>query len=71
VLITAESGQEKDLLDRILLADRVKEAHITYGIYDIIVLVEAETQGELERTIKFGIRTLKGVKTTLTAVVVE
>jgi DNA-binding Lrp family transcriptional regulator len=70
-LISADLGQEKNLLDRIKLVKGIKEAHMTYGVYDLIAIVEAETQDGLKQVITNRIRSLPGLKTTLTMVIVE
>jgi len=49
----------------------VKGAHLTYGVYDFIVMVEAETQDRLKETITYQIRALPSVKSTFTMVIVE
>ncbi len=49
----------------------VKEVHVTYGVYDVIAMVEAESPEKLKETITNRIRTLDHIKSTLTMVVVE
>jgi len=71
LLISAELGDERNVLKKLKSIQNVKEAHLTYGVYDIIAIVEAETQDKLKETITYQIRALPSVKTTLTMVVVE
>jgi DNA-binding Lrp family transcriptional regulator len=71
ILINAELGLEKNLLDQIKSIQNVKEAYLTYGVYDLIAIVEAETQDKLKQIITQKIRTLSGLKTTFTMIVVE
>jgi DNA-binding Lrp family transcriptional regulator len=70
-LISAELGRENDILEQMRLVESVKEVYITYGVYDLIAIVEAETREELKRAITDKIRTIPGLNTTLTMVVEE
>ncbi len=49
----------------------VREVHVTYGVYDVIAKVEAESPQKLKDTITNQIRSLEYIKSTLTMVVVE
>ncbi len=48
----------------------VKEARLVYGVYDIIVRVEAETMEELKNVVSWTIRRLDRVRSTMTMIVV-
>ena len=71
MLMNAELGQEKNLLNRMRSIQNVKEVHVTYGVYDLIAIIDAETQDKLKEVITSKIRSLPGLKTTLTMIVVE
>ena len=71
LLISAELGDERNVLEKLKSIQNVKEAHLTYGVYDIIAMVEAETQDKLKETITYQIRALPGIKSTITMVVAE
>ncbi len=47
----------------------VSEFHGLYGIYDIIVFVEAESMSELKDVINTKIRRLEAINSTLTMIV--
>jgi DNA-binding Lrp family transcriptional regulator len=49
----------------------VKEAYVSYGVYDLIIKVQAEKLDELKTTITNKIRTLKNVSSTLSLITVE
>jgi len=51
--------------------ENVREVHVTYGVYDLIVFIEAENQNRLKEVITDKIRSLPGLKTTLTMIAVE
>ena len=71
MLINAELGQERNLLNRISSIQNVREVYATYGVYDLIAIIEAETQDRLREVITGKIRSLPGLKTTLTMIIVE
>ena len=70
VLINAEIGAEAEVLGDLRPIPEVREAHLVYGVYDIIAFVETSTMQELKDTIGFKIRRLDKVHSTLTMIVV-
>ena len=71
VLINTEMGSENEMLDSLRKIPSVKMAYVTYGVYDVIALVEAETMDHLKDIITWKIRRLNKVRSTLTTMVVE
>lgn len=71
LLISAEIGRERDVASELESIPNVKEVHVTYGVYDVIAKVEAESPERLKETITNKIRSLDHIKSTLTMVVVE
>jgi len=71
VLINSEIGGEDEVLEKLKKVKNVKEAHIVYGVYDIVAKVEAETMDKLKSIITWKIRRLDKVRSTLTMIVVE
>jgi DNA-binding Lrp family transcriptional regulator len=49
----------------------VKEAHMVYGVYDIVAKVEAESMTKLKEIVTWKIRRLKTVKSTLSMIVMN
>ena len=70
VLINAEIGAETEVLKGLKDVREVKEAHMVYGVYDIIARIETETMQELKDIISWKIRRLDKVRSTLTMIVV-
>jgi len=70
VLINAEIGSESDVLKDLNVIVEVKEAHMVYGVYDIIARIETGTMQDLKDTISWKIRRLEKVRSTLTMIVV-
>lgn len=71
ILINAEIGAEDEVMRNLEPFSEVKEAHMVYGVYDIIARLETETMQDLKEAISWKIRRLEKVRSTLTMVVVE
>ena len=70
MLINAEIGAEADVLKGLKDVPEVKEAHMVYGVYDIIARIETDTMQDLKDTISWKVRRLDKVRSTLTMIVV-
>jgi DNA-binding Lrp family transcriptional regulator len=68
VLMNSEVGLEENVLKKLNSIKEVKEAHTTYGVYDIIARVETNTMQELKDIISWKIRRLEKVRSTLTLI---
>ena len=71
VLINVEIGAEAEVLNDLRPIPEVREAHLVYGVYDIIAIVETPTMQELKEAIGFKVRGLDKVHSTLTMIVVS
>ena len=71
VLINAELGREKVLLKDLRAIENINEVYLVYGVYDIIIKVEAENMEKLKEILTFKIRRLSDVRSTLTMTVHE
>ncbi len=70
VLINAEIGAEVEVLSDLRPIPEVREAHLVYGVYDIIAIIETPTMQELKDAVSFKIRRLDKIHSTLTMIVV-
>ena len=70
VLINAEIGAEVEVLSDLRPIPEVREAHLVYGVYDIIAIVETPTMQGLKDAVSFKIRRLDKVHSTVTMIVV-
>ena len=71
VLINAEIGSENEILEGLSKVKNVIEAHMVYGVYDLVAKVEAENMEKLKETITWKIRRLDKVRSTLTMIVMD
>ena len=71
VLINVESGSEEEVLEQIKKIEGVEEAYYSYGVYDVIAKIKAETMVKLREAITLNIRTISKVRSTLTLIIME
>ena len=67
IFINSKPGAEEELMEELKEIPEVKEAHMIFGVYDIIARVEAVNKEALKGVIN-RIRHLEKVKSTLTMV---
>ena len=66
VLINTELGREPEVTEALRAVKEITAIHSLYGIYDVIVEVEAETMDEVKEVVFNKIRRLDQVKSTIT-----
>lgn len=71
ILLNIELGMEEKVLSEVRKIPNVKKSHRVYGIYDMIAEVEADSMDALKEIVTWKIRRLDGVRSTLTAIVIE
>ena len=71
VLINVESGSEEEVLADIKKVEGVDEAYYSYGVYDLITKVKADSMEKLRDTVTRKIRTISRVRSTLTLIMME
>jgi DNA-binding Lrp family transcriptional regulator len=71
VLINVESGSEDDVLKELKTVEGVEEAYFSYGVYDLITKIKADTMDKLKEMVTRNIRTLTKVRSTLTLIMME
>ena len=71
VLINCEIGAEVSIISQLKEIDLVKEVHGTFGAYDVLVVVEADTVEALRETISWKIRKIEKIRSTLTLMTIE
>ena len=68
VLITTHSSKDTKVLMEINELDVVTETHLIYGEYDVYTMIEAETLQQLQDVVINKIRSIDGVRSTITCV---
>ena len=71
VLLNCDLGAEDYIVDELNHIPSVIQAYVTFGAYDIIAEIDAETQESFEETVSFKIRQLTRVVSTMTLSVVN
>ena len=71
ILINTEIGSESDVLESLKEVAGIQEAYSVYGVYDIIIKIEAESMDKLKDIVTWRIRRLNKVRSTLTMIVIE
>ena len=66
VLLNTELGQEAPVMDALKGVKEIKEINSLYGVYDIIVEVEAESMNKVKEIVFNKVRRLDHVKSTIT-----
>jgi DNA-binding Lrp family transcriptional regulator len=71
VLLNCDLGAEDYIVDELNHIPSVIQAYVTFGAYDIIAEIHAETQESFEETVSSKIRRLTRVVSTMTLSVVN
>ncbi len=71
VLINVESGAEEEVVTELKKIEGVEEAYYSYGVYDIIAKINAESMEKLKDMVTRRIRGLARVRSTLTLIMME
>jgi DNA-binding Lrp family transcriptional regulator len=70
ILINTEIGDEEKVYSELKNIEGVVEAHVVYGVYDMVVKVQAKDMDDL-RSIVESIRKKSGLRSTLTLIVTK
>lgn len=71
VLINVESGSEDEVLKELKTIEGIDEAYFSYGVYDLITKIKADSMDKLKELVTRRIRTLSKVRSTLTLIMME
>ena len=70
-MFNVESGSEDKVLQELKKIEGIQEAYVSYGVYDLIAKVKADTMEQLKDSITHQVRTIKNVRSTLTLIMME
>jgi len=71
ILLNCDLGAEDEVIGGLKQIEQVKEVHGTFGAYDIIAKVQAESTDKLREAVTWKIRKMNKIRSTLTLTVVE
>jgi DNA-binding Lrp family transcriptional regulator len=71
VLINTETGVEPLLQEEIKSLDGVKEVYQLFGEYDILAVVEENSDRDVQKTVSWELRKIKGIRGTNTMIVAK
>ncbi len=69
VLIGVETGSEHEVAEQLRSMSAVKGCYSVYGVYDIVVKIEAASERELKEAITYKLRSLPKIRSTQTLMV--
>ena len=70
VLINCDLGTEEYVIEELKRIPQIKKAYVTFGSYDIIAEIHAQTQDDFDKAVSHGIRNISRVISTMTLKVV-
>ena len=71
VLINADLDSEKYIIEQLNKLECVTNIDSVYGVYDIIIKIEANTMDEVKNIVSYNVRRINHVRSTLTMIVIE
>jgi DNA-binding Lrp family transcriptional regulator len=71
VLMNVESGAEDQVLRELKRTEGVEEAYFSYGLYDIIIRIKADSMEKLKDMVSHKVRGVNKVRSTLTLIMIE
>ncbi|MHA2336353.1 MAG: Lrp/AsnC family transcriptional regulator [Candidatus Hodarchaeales archaeon] len=69
VLINSEVGKEQEILVTVKKIPFVVEAYAVYGVYDLIIRIEADDLETLKSVVSKNIRTIENITKTFTMII--
>ncbi|MGZ4850048.1 MAG: Lrp/AsnC family transcriptional regulator [Candidatus Bathyarchaeia archaeon] len=71
VLINVETGSEEEVVAELRKIEGIEEAYFSYGVYDIITKIKADSMERLKEMVTHKVRTISKVRSTLTLIMTE
>jgi len=71
VLINTDAGLEKLVHEEIKSLDGVQAVYDLYGEYDLMAILEHDTDGNVAEVLSWELRKIKGIRSTNTMVVAK
>ncbi len=71
ILLNCDLGAEEYIIEELKQVPQIKNAYLTFGAYDVIAEIHADSQEEFEKTVATKIRKLARVVSTMTLNVIN
>ena len=71
VLLNCDLGAEEYVVEELNNIPEVTNAYVTFGAYDVVAIVSADTQEAFEETVSIKVRRLSRVLSTMTLNVIN
>ena len=71
VLLNCDLGAEEYIIEELKHMPQVAHAYVTFGVYDVIVEIDADSQETFDETVALKIRRLTRIVSTMTLNVVN
>ncbi|HUS51226.1 MAG TPA: Lrp/AsnC ligand binding domain-containing protein [Candidatus Paceibacterota bacterium] len=71
VLFNVGSGSEDKVLAEAKKIKGVQEVYVSYGVYDLLVKIKADSMEELKELVTHKLRNIENVRSTLTLILTE
>ena len=71
VLFNVSSGSEDRVLEKLKRISGVEETFFSYGIYDLVIKIRADSMEQLNDLLSHRLRVLDDVKSTITLIQAE
>ena len=71
VLFNVSSGSEDQVLNDAKKIKGVQEVYISYGVYDLLLKIQADSMDELKELVTHELRTINNVRSTLTLILTQ
>jgi DNA-binding Lrp family transcriptional regulator len=71
VLFNVDAGSEEKVLTDARTIGGVEEAYVSYGVYDLVMKVKADSMEKLKELVTHNLRGIGGVRSTLTLILTE
>jgi DNA-binding Lrp family transcriptional regulator len=71
VLIVAELGKEDEVLKDVQKTEGVEEVFVTYGVYDLIAKIKADSMKQLKEQVTLRLRKKDNITSTLTLILIQ
>ena len=71
VLLNCDLGAEELIVEQLRKISQVSQAYVTFGAYDIVAEINADSQDSFDETVSLKIRRLTRVMSTMTLNVIN